>query len=252
MFGHLAEGTHSIVWLPAVQGYTRTIDKFGSNNVYPIFNLFEAIRYYKAEARIRRIVLASSQAVYGPGRDLVEGVSATSPISVYGVSKLAQEHVMCNLAKLNGITVYSMRYSVILGAGQSCDSLESGVMRNWTRSFKDGKGPEVYGDGLQVRDFVHISDVTYANIKAIESDDFRNDIFNVGGFTCSVIDLAYIFQEASGSKDPEVLGNCPREDGGALDFTSSYKHAYKKLGYEPTRNLGIQVSEAFEHFNKNV
>ena len=249
VFGHLSERTWTIVWLPAVQGYDRSIDKFGETNVYPIFNLFEAIRHYGAEKRIRRIVLASSQAVYGEGRNLVEGVSRTEPTSVYGVSKLTQEHVMKDLARLFGITVYSMRYSVILGKGQSFDSMESGVMRNWTRSCKEGLGPEVYGEGLQVRDFVHIEDVTDANVLAVESDRYVNEAFNVGGFSCSVIDLAYMFQEVSGCKDPRILGTCPREDGGVADFVSSSQHATELLGYEPNKDLTTQVTDSFKHFS---
>ena len=257
VFGHLAEGTWTIVWLPAVQGYTRTIDQFGENNVCPIFNLFEAIRHYGAEKRIRRIVLASSQAVYSPGKNLTEGVSATDPISVYGVSKLAQEHVMLNLARLFGISVYSMRYSVILGKGQSPASLESGVMRNWVRAYKKRLGPEVYGAGLHVRDFVHIDDVTDANVRAIESDRYVNDAFNVAGFSCSVIDLAYMFQEVCSTnvdgdipfQEPRVLGNCPRDDGGIHDFTSSSLHAAEVLNYEPERDLVTQVTDSFKHFN---
>jgi len=248
VYGHLAENDWTIVWLPAVQGYSRSASDFGDNNVYPLFNLFEALQEFNAAERIKRIVIASSQAVYSPGRKLTEAHSPADPISVYGVSKLLQENAMFKLARMLGITVTSMRYSVIIGPGQSFDSLESGVLRNWTRSFKEGKGPEVYGDGLQLRDFVHIDDVTDANVKAINSEVYEDSIFNIGGFSCSVVDLAYIFQEASGSKDPVILGHCPRNDGGVHDFTSSYRHAQSKLGYEPSRGLGLQVSEAFQHF----
>lgn len=247
-FGHFAENNHTIVWLPAVQGYARGIDEFGLSNVYPTFNLFEAIRHYGAERRINRIVLASSQAVYAPGVGLTEA-SPVTPISIYGSSKLIQEKAMFDLARLYDIPVYAMRYSVILGAGQSYDSFESGVMRNWVRSFKEDKGPEVYGDGLQLRDFVHIDDVTSANVKAVTSTSEENDIFNIGGYSCSVIDLAYIFQDVSGSREPRVLGECPREDGGVHNFVSSGRHAYDVLGYEPRSGLSAQVADAFQHFN---
>ena len=248
-----AQGEYTIVWLAAVQGYTRTLDEFGQNNVYPLFNLFEAIRYFKAADRINRIVLASSQAVYAPGRRLTEMFSRTEPISAYGVSKLCQEQALDSLARLYGINYLSLRYPVILGKGQSYDSMESGVMRNWTRSFQKGLGSEVYGDGLQIRDFVHIDDVTEVNIKAIEKDckfmSSETRAFNVGGFDCSVIDLAYIFQEASGSAEPRVLSACPRSDGGVHDFTNNYDRAYQALGYEPQAGLGSQVADAFNHFN---
>ena len=246
-YSHLEEGEHTIVWLPAVQGYDRRVDSFGEQNVYPIFNLFEAIDYYKAKDRIRRIVLASSQAVYAPGKNLTEQ-SRKEPLSVYGVSKLSQEQTLFSLARLFGINVYAMRYSVILGGGQSYDSMESGVLRNWARSFQNGEGPEVYGDGLHVRDFVHIDDVTAANTSAILSDNFENISLNIAGFSCSVVDLAYMFQEAAISPDPKILGECPRADGGTCDITSSYRLATERLGYEPTKDLYTQVSDSFNHF----
>lgn len=248
-----SEGEYIVVWLAAVQGYSRTVGAFGQNNVYPVFNLFEAIHHSDAAVRVNRIVLASSQAVYAPGKRLTEKYSPTEPISAYGVSKLCQEQTMGNLCRLYGIDFCSLRYPVVLGKGQSYDSMESGVLRNWTRSFQKGDGPEVYGEGLQIRDFVHIEDVTSVNVKAVEhGQPFSADetkAFNVGGYTCSVIDLAYIFQEASGSKDPRILGECPRDDGGVYDFTNNYDKCYRVLGHEPQVGLGSQVADSFNHFN---
>ncbi len=247
VFGHLAEGLHTIVWLPSVQGYDKTIDVFGHQNVCPVFNLFEAIRHFEAEGRVRKIVLASSQAVYSPGKNLTEQ-SRKEPISVYGVSKLSQENTMIYLSRLFDIPVYSMRYSVILGAGQSYDSAESGVLRNWSRDYKKGLGPEVYGNGLHVRDFVHIDDVTDANVLAINDRGSENLALNVAGFSCSVVDLAYIFQEVAGGPDPRITG-LQRGDGGTCDITSSYRLAAEKIGYEPKKNLRTQVADSFAHFS---
>jgi len=114
----------------------------------------------------RRIVYASSAAVYGdPERLPVSEADPTRPISEYGASKLAFEHYLSAHAARGLIEHAVLRYANVYGPGQRADG-EAGVVAIFARQMLAGEPVTIFGDGTKTRDYVYVSDVVEATIRA--------------------------------------------------------------------------------------
>lgn len=243
-----------IFWLAARQGYAMDWRQFASTNVMPAYSLAEVLRDEPAGRAVKRIVLASSQAIYAPGLNANEE-SEKVPTSVYGQSKLQQERAFRFFAEFNGPPVVALRPCVVLGRGQAVQSSESGVLRNWARSALAGAEPEIYGTGEHVRDFVHVEDVARAFVLAAQPAVVQVAqpalgeaqppflALNLGGHPESLLGLAKRFHEAWGcGPAPVVLGRDVRP-GGEFSMTSSSERVAAALGWRPELSLDRQVMD---------
>jgi UDP-glucose 4-epimerase len=158
-----------------------------SININGAIELLEAARL----AGVRRVVLASSAAVYGAPEDLPQSeTELTSCLSPYAASKQFNE----TLAKLYSLThhlpVVALRYFNVYGPRQSPFSAYAAVIPQFIQGLKDGQAPQVYGDGRQTRDFIFISDVVRANLLAAEAEGAEGQAFNVcSGAETNLLDL---------------------------------------------------------------
>jgi nucleoside-diphosphate-sugar epimerase len=229
-----------ICWFPAQQGYNAKRGEFGLTNVMSAYYLFDLLAKYPPK---HGILLASSQAVYRPTIDCAEG-SPTHPPSCYGFSKLQQERAFEFFCTELDIPLVALRYSIVLGGGQSLSSTESGIMRNWFHAWQADKAPEIYGTGEQIRDFVHISDVTKANLAAIDQlfEHQGIDIINIGGPTATVGGVAAIFHKITNCRKPVVLGRDVRP-GGEYSITSACGVAEMVLRWRPKVKLEQQIQD---------
>ena len=129
-------------------------------------NILEAARH----AGVKRVMLACSAAVYGDLPELPKQESmAVKPLSPYAVDKLASEQACQMYTHLYGLETVSLRYFNVFGPRQDPSSPYSGVISIFSDYLGQGKQPTIYGDGEQTRDFVYVSDVVEANIKAATS-----------------------------------------------------------------------------------
>lgn len=236
----LNHGPEVIYWLQAKQGYKNSWKTYAHENIEPVYNFFRAVELN--QTRIKKIILASSQAVYEPGLDRDEG-SIASPPSVYGMTKLQQEHAFRLFCNIYNIQLIALRYSIVLGAGQSMKSTESGVLRNWYRAYKRGERPKIYGDGKQIRDFVSVSDVTAFNARALNLEFSR--IMNVYGFRTTILGLFKIFRSITKCRNAEILGTDIRP-GGEFDMTSTTFYNVRK----PVVGLRRQVKDFVDFWEK--
>jgi dTDP-L-rhamnose 4-epimerase len=167
----------------------------------------------------KRVIIASSQAVYGEGtyrceehglfypstrslRSLEAGIwdhtcptcdglaeavwigeDEFNPQNQYAVSKLTQEMIGFNLGDRYGIPTVALRYSIVQGPRQSFFNLYSGICRIFCLNAIKGCTSIVYEDGQQLRDYVNIDDVVDANLLVMEDDRAVGQVFNVGGGT---------------------------------------------------------------------
>ena len=146
---------------------------YSDNNVYATQRLLEACR----GRQLKRFVYASSSSVYGDTDDLpMRETGMTRPVSPYGVTKLASEHLTWLYWKNYGIPTVSLRYFTVYGPRQRPDM----AFHRFIRSVLLDEEITLYGDGSQSRDFTFISDIIEANIAAAERD-VAGRIFNVGG-----------------------------------------------------------------------
>jgi len=156
-------------------------------NVNGTIELLEAAR----QAGVRRVVLASSAAVYGSSQELPQRESArTMCLSPYAASKQFGE----TLGELHFLTrqlpVVALRYFNVYGPRQSPFSAYAAVIPQFIRRLKAGQAPLVYGDGQQTRDFIYVSDVVRANLLASEAEGAAGQVFNIcSGAETSLLDL---------------------------------------------------------------
>lgn len=139
----------------------------------------------------RRVVLASSSAVYGDAPALPkEEKMPPQPQSPYAVQKLANEYYAGLYAALYGLETVCLRYFNVFGPRQDPSSPYSGVISLFMERAASGRNPVIYGDGEQVRDFIAVQDVVRANLLAASAEAAVGQVFNVGrGGAISINDL---------------------------------------------------------------
>ena len=137
-----------------------------STNIFGLFNVLDAAR----KRGMRRIVSASSAAVYGDTPGCVSESSPLAPISPYGAGKAAAELHAMSLCKYWGMEFVALRYFNVYGDGWAGPTSPGGVIDRHVRSMLTGAPLTVFGDGTQCRDFVFIEDVAKINAALLESD----------------------------------------------------------------------------------
>ncbi len=103
-----------------------------------------------------------------------------TPASVYAVTKLAQENMVLAVSRAHGLSAYGLRYQNVFGAGQSLSNPYTGILSIFSREMVHGRPIEIFEDGLESRDFVHVSDVVRANCAALSADATGVHPINVG------------------------------------------------------------------------
>ena len=151
---------------------------YNAVNVGGTVALMEAIR----DVGVRRVVLASSGAVYGDLGDqpLTESVTP-NPRSPYAVSKLAAEYYVRTIGGLWGIETVSLRIFNAYGPGQHLPASHPPVVPHYLRQAQRGGTLVAHGDGSQTRDYVYVDDITEAFLLSGTRPEAVGRIFNVGG-----------------------------------------------------------------------
>jgi len=183
------------------------------------------------KANVKNIIFSSSAAVYGNSLDtLISEKSHLNPLSSYGASKLVAEYNLQTFSKLFGLNSISLRLFNVYGNGQSS---EAGVVRKFLKNISKDVPLEIFGDGMQTRDFVHISDVIeafYCAIRNIEAK--RGEIYNIGsGSATSINELASLLI-SSKEKDLQVIHK-PALEGEIKDSKADISLAKNDIGYSP-------------------
>lgn len=205
-----------------------------SVNVDGTINLLEACK----ENKITDIIVASSAAVYGDCKDskihLSENLN-TNPTSPYGESKLEMEKNVIDYSEKHGFNAVILRFFNIYGIGQSPEY--SGVITKFLQKINEGKSLEIYGDGLQTRDFVSINDIVDSFNDIISKiDSKRGNIYNIAsGQSISINDLASLIVSLSG-KDLSVIYSTLKK--GDINYSQAdISLAKKELGFFPKIKL---------------
>ncbi len=160
------DGIEVVLHQAALPSVPRSIrDPITSNNVNALGTL--NILHASSDARVRRVVYASSSSIYGDAPELPKHEGMTpNPLSPYAVSKLAAEQYCKVFAGIYGLETICLRYFNVFGPRQDPNSQYSAVIPKFIKAMLKGEQPVIYGDGEQSRDFTYIANVQAGNLLA--------------------------------------------------------------------------------------
>jgi nucleoside-diphosphate-sugar epimerase len=186
---------------------------------------------------VRRVVLASSSAVYGDDPQLPKSEDMSPrPLSPYAVQKLTGEYYASVFKELYGLETVCLRYFNVFGPRQDPSSPYSGVISIFMSMATAGQAPTIYGDGGQTRDFVYVKDVVQANMLAATDAAAAGRVFNVGtGKDICIRDLWELIGELSGFRAAPLFG-APRA-GDIRESVSDIHKIEDLLGFSPQVDL---------------
>ncbi len=256
----------------AYQDYMSDYSKFIHTNVVGTALIYEIIN--ELNYPVQKIIIASSQAVYGEGQynckehgsfqpfprtlsqldqgeweircpvcgkhadPLPHREQFPNPYNQYALSKYSQELAGLRLGRLLGIPTVALRYSITQGPRQSLYNQYSGICRIFTLRLINGQPPIIYEDGHQLRDYTHIDDVVEANMLVLSDARADYEVFNVGsGRGTTVLEYAQLLAKALGKEEeiqPEISGKY--RVGDTRNSVSSIEKL-SRLGWKPQKGL---------------
>jgi len=282
-WSHLLRGVDVVVHQAALVGLgARVADlpSYASHNDVGTAAVLAAMH----EAGVGRLVLASSMVVYGEGRyvcaahgqqrpgprrtadleagrfenacpvcnapltwSLVDEDAPVDPRSAYAASKVAQEHYAAAWARQAGGSVVALRYHNVYGPGMPRDTPYSGVAAMFRSSVERGEAPQVFEDGYQMCDFVHVDDVARSNVlatRAVAESAAGFATYNIcSGTPISILDVARAV--VGDGTPPEVTGRY--RVGDVRHIVASPERAQRELGFHaavgPAEGLAAFRSE---------
>jgi dTDP-L-rhamnose 4-epimerase len=237
-----------------------------------------------AAANVEKLVLASSMVVYGEGLyacaehgdrpaiprttvdlrngrfdvgcpdcgepmswKLVDEESPLRPRSTYAASKVAQEHYATAWARQTSGSVIALRYHNVYGPNMPADSPYSGVAAVFRSALANGAPPQVFEDGRQMRDFVHVADVALANLRAVDgvakSYGESSAAYNIcSGVPISIRQVARTVGQAADGVPLSAVVTGAFRPGDVRHIVGSPERARSELGFDAlvTPAVGLQ------------
>jgi len=253
------------------------IQEYLDVNVQGTAVLLELLSQHKHQ--VHKVILASSRAVYGEGayecsecgivypepRSLkhlhaeqwevhcpackqplipipTPEEKPANPYSVYAISKQTQEQICQLVGETYHIPTVVLRYFNVYGPRQSLKNPYTGVINTFITRLMNGKAPEVYEDGQESRDFVHVSDVVQACLLAMEKNLANGQIINVGsGEQTSLLQAATILADLLGGPAPIITGQF--RAGDIRHCYADIRRASTLLGYQPRVSFKDGISD---------
>ena len=204
-----------------------------SSNIQGTTSVLQAAK----EHNVKRVVFSSSSSVYGLTDQLpTNEEAAINCLNIYSLSKWYGEQLCNNFYKNYNLESCVLRYFNVYGERQPTESTYAPVIGTFQKQLEDQEAITIVGDGQQTRDFIHVSDVVEANIKAAFTDNNKiicNPV-NIGyGESYTIID---IMKMVCGKEEPIYI-HVPERIGEARDTKADISKAKKILNWEPKVNL---------------
>ncbi len=198
-------------------------------------NLLATQRLLEAARRRppQRLVYASSSSVYGAALTLPTSEEVLPrPISPYGVTKLAAEHLCCVYAREFAVPAVSLRYFTVYGPGQRPDM----AFHRFIRAALLGEEITIYGDGEQTRDFTFVADAVEANLAAAREPGAVGRVYNIGGGCRASVNGVLRHLEKLVHR-PLNLVHRPAQAGDPLHTCADTRRARQELSFKPRISL---------------
>jgi UDP-glucose 4-epimerase len=246
-----------IFHLGALGSVPRSInDPITSNNVNAggTLNVLVAAK----DAKVRRVIYASSSSVYGdtPVLPKIETMSS-KPLSPYAMSKLAAEEYCRIFHHVYGLETVALRYFNVFGPRQRPDSEYAAVIPKFATAILEGRSPNINGDGGQSRDFTYVANNVSANILAASApaEKVAGRVFNIACNTqYSLLELIAGINTLLGTNISPTFG--PTRAGDVRDSRADVNSAWEAFGYKPLVSfqdgLAITVKAFKEKFEERL
>lgn len=211
----------------------REFEIYTTNNVLATQRMLEKVK----DIGLKKVILAGSSSVYGDVNTFpMNEEDHPRPVSPYGVTKLASEHLCMLYYKNFQLPTVSLRYFTVFGPGQRPDM----AFHRFCIALERESLLPLYGNGSQTRDFTFIDDIVAGNIAAIDADCAGQVINLGGGSRISLMECIHILEKISGKKAKFDRGAVQKGDvrHTAADIT----RAKELLGFEPK----VSVAQGLE------
>ena len=216
-------------------------DQYVRDNILATQKLLEALR----DVKLERFVFASSSSVYGDAESFPTKESALPrPISPYGMTKLAAEHLTFVYMRSFGLAATGLRYFTVFGPRQRPDM----AFYRFMDALLEDREIEIFGDGEQTREFTYVSDIVDGTVKAASADVVGKVVNLGGGSRVTVNRVIDILEEVSSIKArrrylPAALGD-PRHSSASINL------ARERLAWEPRVSLREGLKRQWEWFQE--
>ena len=216
----------------ALGSVPRSLDDPATTNAVNVTGTLNVLIAAK-DAKVRRVVYASSSSVYGPSKEFPQREDhPTRPVSPYAVSKLAGENYAVAFAKSLGLETVALRYFNVFGPRQDPASIYAAVIPRFITALREGRPLTIHGDGEQSRDFTYVENVVSANLLAARAEGVSGEVFNIAcGGSLSVNTLARKLCAILGKEFKADYG--PARPGDVRRSCADISKARRLLGYEP-------------------
>lgn len=234
-------GADTVFHLAAIPRVPFSIEYPAETNDVNINGTLNVLRAAK-DAGIRRVVYSASSSAYGEQTKLpLTEDMIPMPIHPYGVQKHVGELYCKTFSTIYGVETVCLRYFNVYGPHQDPDGPYAGVVVKFLKAKKEGRPLTIVGDGLQSRDFTHVSDVVNANILAMKSDQVgAGDVVNIGyGKNITVLDLAKII-------GGDLVYEPERQE--AKHSLADITKTKRLLGWEPKVAIEEGLKDLMKHF----
>lgn len=216
------------------KSWGRDFDVYVRDNVHATQRLLEAC----LAAPLERFVYASTSSVYGDEASIpMREEARLQPISPYGVSKLAAEHLCYLYWQAHRVPAVSLRYFTVYGPRQRPDM----AFHRFLEAAADGRAVTLYGDGEQTRDFTFVGDAVAAAVAAADRGE-AGRVYNIGGGArVSVNQVLALIEQLTGR--PLQIERLPAQRGDMRDTYADTSRARRELGFSPGTSLedGLHV-----------
>lgn len=216
------------------------------NNVLGLINVLEA----SVEHGVRKVIFASSGGtVYGDAQWVpTPEYAPLQPMSPYGITKMVGEHYLRYFRQMHGLDYTVFRYGNVYGPRQDPHG-EAGVVAIFAKRLIAGTSPMIHWDGEQRKDYVHVSDVARANVKALEAGSER--AYNIGaGVATSVNELFDELERQLNSGIAPTYG--PKREGDVRLSYLDISRACVELDWEPMTTLAEGMVDTVAFFRQQV
>ena len=212
----------------------KRFDMYTRNNIQVTQKLLE---FYK-DSSIKKLVYASSSSVYGDAKLPMSESSLLKPVSPYGVTKLAGEHLSYLYWRNYTIPTIALRYFTVYGPRQRPDM----AIYNFVKAIFKGERLSVFGDGTQTRDFTYIDDVIEGTLLAADSN-IVGEVINIGGGSRISINKVLKLIENNTKKEAKVT-YLERQRGDVRDTWADVSKAEAMLHWRPR----VDISNGLKRF----